>query len=158
MFLISLIWIIWLNIDIFSWIFFFTVLLSLEDVMTWTLLNFTVSCSLDIYSINFCTVVGSFIPLMRIHTLVLFLAGQSTVPVDIVCWPGDIGHIVILTLMCNGANSITYWWERYSHFKYIIFDEGVIWEINFNVIRMETFMAVMILEPGDHPFTNLLLC
>ena len=75
-----------------------------------------------------------------------------------VCWLVDIGHVVMLKVFGNDANMSTSLWKIYSNFKYTIFDEGVIWEIDFNVWRVEIFVPVISLEPGDHPFTNLLLC
>ena len=64
----------------------------------------------------------------------------------------------MFTVLCNDANSITYWWESNSDFKYFIFDEGVIWEINFNVERVEVFVTVISSEPAENALTNLLLC
>ena len=69
--------VIWLNMDIFSWIFVMKMLLSLQYVMTWTLLHFSVSCWIDISSRMFWTVFGSFMPILRIQKLVLFIGGKS---------------------------------------------------------------------------------
>ena len=56
---------------------------------------------------------------------------------------GSIGHVVMLTLFGDYANTITYWWKIYSNFKYIIFGEGVILEIIFYVVRVEIFVPVI---------------
>ena len=74
---IAWMFIILINIDMFYWRIFLTMFLSLRDVMTWILLNFPVRCWLDISSMNCGTVVGYFLPIMRIHTLVLFISGKE---------------------------------------------------------------------------------
>ena len=56
--------------------------------------------------------------------------GKSTVTGDIVCWLGYIWHVVMFAVLGNDTNGSTSWWEINSDFKYIIFDKGVIWEIN----------------------------
>ena len=66
-----------LNMDIFDWILVLAVLLSLRAVMTCTLLYFNVSFWLDTAYKLFWNVIGSFIPIMRINKLVLFIAGMS---------------------------------------------------------------------------------
>ena len=65
---------------------------------------------------------------------------------------------MILPVFGNNDNMSTSWWKIYINFKYIIFDEGVIREINFNVGGVEKIAHVISLEPVEHPFTNLLLC
>ena len=56
---------------------------------------------------------------------------QIIFPKGIVCWLVDIVHVLMITVLGNDTNRSTSWWKSYSNFKYIIFDEGVIWEINF---------------------------
>ena len=63
----------------------------------------------------------------------------------------------MLTVSENDANRWTSWWKSYINFKYIIFDEEVVLEIIFNVGRVEMFVTVILSEPGDHNFPNLLL-
>ena len=72
LFHISWMRLIWFNIDLFPWIFVLKMFLSLCAVMTWDLLNFPVSCWLDISSRTCWNVVGSFLPILSIQTLVLF--------------------------------------------------------------------------------------
>ena len=74
---ISCMFLIWFNIDMFSWMFFLKMFLSMQAVFTRTLLYFPVDCCFDRYSITWWTVVGSFIPILIIHTLVLFIAIKS---------------------------------------------------------------------------------
>ena len=45
-----------------------------------------------------------------------------------------------------------------TEFKYIIFDEGMIEDVDFNVLRVEVFVSRMSSKYGDHPLPNLLLC
>ena len=74
---ISWMYMIWLNIDMFSWIFVLKIVLSLRAVIMWTLLHFYVSCWLDVASRNWWSFVGSFILMLRIYILVLFLARKA---------------------------------------------------------------------------------
>ena len=70
------VWFDWIYIYFLEYLFL-KMFLSLRDVMTWTLFHFPVSCWLNI-AFRICwTVVGYFIPIMRIQTLVLFLAGKE---------------------------------------------------------------------------------
>ena len=75
---------------------------------------------------------------------------------DIVCWLGDIWHVVMFKVLCNNSNRITSWWEINRDFKYIIFNSGVIRDINFNVERVEIFVTVTSSDTGTYPFPNLL--
>ena len=77
---------------------------------------------------------------------------QIMVTRGIVCFLGDIGHVVMLILLVKDANRSPYWWKSYSNFKYTIFDEGVIWEITFNGGRVGKFVPVMRSEPGTTLF------
>ena len=56
---------------------FLAIFLSLQDVMKWTLLHFPVSFWLDIVYGTCWTVVGYFIKIINIYTLVLFCAVKS---------------------------------------------------------------------------------
>ena len=58
----------------FSWIFVLTMFFSMRYVMTWTLLHFPASFWLNRASKTFWTVVGYFLPMPRMHKLVLFIA------------------------------------------------------------------------------------
>ena len=62
---------------------------------------------------------------------------EIKVPRDIICWLEDILHVVMLTVLVNDTNSSTSWCKSYNNFKYIIFCEGMIWDIYFNVGRVE---------------------
>ena len=68
---------IWLNMDLFSWIFSLKIFLPLCYVTTWILLYLTLICWLDMASVTCCTDVGYFLPILIIHTLVLFILGSS---------------------------------------------------------------------------------
>ena len=64
----------------------------------------------------------------------------------------------MFTVLCYNYNESASWWEIDIDFKYILFDEGMIWDVNFNVGRVEVFVTIISLEPGDRPLPNLLLC
>ena len=68
---------VWLNVDLFSWRLVLKMFLSLRAVMTWTLFYFPVSCWLEIASKTVWTIAGSFMSLLRIHTLVQFFSGKA---------------------------------------------------------------------------------
>ena len=68
---------IWLNMHLFPWILVLIMSLSPRDMMTRTLLYFTVSCWLDMASKTFWNVVDYFLPITRIQTVVLFRSGIS---------------------------------------------------------------------------------
>ena len=76
LFSISWMCLIWLNVHLFSWILVLKIILSLRDVMTCTLLHFPVIFWLEMYYKTCWTVVGSFLTIMRIQTLILFLSGD----------------------------------------------------------------------------------
>ena len=99
---------IWLNIDLFYWIFVLTMFLYIRAVITWTLLHFPVSCWIDIASRTCWTVVGSFLPMLRIHKFVLFLAGKARFQ-GLFFLMGYIWHVAMFTVLCNDANRSTSW-------------------------------------------------
>ena len=66
-----------LNMHIFYWIFVPIMFLSLQDVMKCTLLYFSVRCWLEIASKTCWTGVGSFMQILKIQKLVLFLAWNA---------------------------------------------------------------------------------
>ena len=74
LFTIAWVCVLLLNMDQFSWIFFLKIFFSLSDFMTWILLHLLVICWLDMTSVTCCTVVGCFILIFIIHTLVKFIA------------------------------------------------------------------------------------
>ena len=76
----------------------------------------------------------------------------------IVGWLGDIVYVVMLKVLGNYSNMSFSWWRHYSNFKNIMFDKGVVWEIHFNVGRVEIFDPIIDSELGDHHFPSLLLC
>ena len=73
-FLISSMCLIWFNMYLFSWRLVLKISLSLQAVMTCTLLYFPVGCWLEMASKTCLTFVGSFLPMLRIQIFVLFLA------------------------------------------------------------------------------------
>ena len=78
LFRMSCMCLIWLNINLFYRRLFLMMSLSLRAVMTCTLLYFPVSFWLDMASKTCWTDVGSFLPIMRIQTLVMFLSGNAS--------------------------------------------------------------------------------
>ena len=66
-----------LNMHMFSWGLVLITSLSLRYVITCALFHFPVSCRLNMSYKTCCTVVGYFLPMMRIQTLVLFLYGNE---------------------------------------------------------------------------------
>ena len=68
---------IWFNMHIFYWGFVMIMCLCLRVVMACTLLYFPVSCVLDMDFKTFWTVLGSFLSMLSIQTLVLFLDVNS---------------------------------------------------------------------------------
>ena len=65
------------NMNIFYWILVLMMSLYLRAVMTFNLLHFPVSFWPDMASKTFWTDVGSFLPMLRIQTVVLFLSGNA---------------------------------------------------------------------------------
>ena len=68
---------------------------------------------------------------------------KNEVSLTIVCWMGYIVHVVMLKVFGNDANTSTSRWKINSNFKYIIFGEGLVWEIKYNVGRVEKFAPVI---------------
>ena len=58
-----------IEMDIFSWRYNLRILLSLHDVMTWILMHLPMIYWFYMDAMNCCTVVGSCLTTMRIHTL-----------------------------------------------------------------------------------------
>ena len=104
-----------------------------------------------------CTVVGSFLPMPRIKTLVLCLEGNSS-SMEYFILLKYVTHVMIITITSNDTDWISPWWKCYCCFKYIIFNEGDIREINFIFGRSDVYLPLKKMEQGDHPLTNLLLC
>ena len=77
MFPISWMCLIWLNMHIFYWRLVLIMSLSMQAVMIYTLLNFSVSFWLDIASKIFWNIVGYFMPMMRIQKFVLFISKNA---------------------------------------------------------------------------------
>ena len=126
--------------------------------MTCTLLNFTVSCWLEMASKISWTVVSYFLPILRIQTSVLFLAVNTWFHgllffywyiYDMLWFSQFFVRIPMgvhigrkLTLTSNISYFMKGWSERSI----------------FNVGRMEVFLPSISLKPGDYPLPNLLLC
>ena len=68
---------IWFNMHLFPWILVLMMSLSLRAVIPCTLFHFPVSFWLEMAYRTWCADVGSFMPILRIQTLVLFLAGNE---------------------------------------------------------------------------------
>ena len=121
---------IWFNIHIYSWRLVLIMSLSLRDLMTCNLLDFPVSCWLDMVSTTCWSVVGYFLPIMRIQTSFMFLAVNSWFH-GLLFSDWDIYDM----LWCS-KYFLQFQWgfllvEIYIDFKYIIFDKRMIWEVNF---------------------------
>ena len=146
-----------LNIHIFSWRLVLMISLSLKVVMTCTLLRFPVSFWIDIYSKNVCAVVGSFMPIIRIQTLVLFIAVNlwfrgmwfsDWEMYDMLWWSQ---YCVTITMVVHLGGKFT----LASNISYLI--KGWSERSIFNIGRVEIFFPSISPEPGDHPLPNLLL-
>ena len=77
LFLMTCMCLIWLNMHMFFWRLVMIMSLSLWSVITCTLLHFPVSSWLDMASKTCWTVFGSFMLILRIQKLVLFLSGNE---------------------------------------------------------------------------------
>ena len=94
--------------------------------------EFPVILSLDMASKTCWTVVGYFLQMKRIQTWA------------IVCWLGDIWHVVMFTVLCYNANGSAYWWEIDIDFKYSFLMKGWYERSIFNVVRVEVFVTRII--------------
>ena len=117
---------IWFNIDLFYWIFVLTMLLYLRDAVTWTLLHFPFSCWIDIAYITFWTFFLLFFFNDKYTYISIVYLWTIFIPWAIVCWLGDIWHIMMFSVFWNNTNRSSSWWEISIDFKNIIFDEGMI--------------------------------
>ena len=148
---------IWLNMDLFSWRFVLGVFLSLQDVMTWTLLHFLVSFWIDIDYTTCFTGVGCFMLIFRIQTFVRFISGTA--------W---FHGLLFVYWEIYGV----LWCSQYCDMIPIVvpLGEKLIWTSNisslmkgwsersiFNVGRVEVFVPSIIPEPGDHPLPIVFL-
>ena len=128
------------------------------DVKKWTLLNSPFEL-LNLYSLqNLLNCCWLFSTNAKDTYIGPVYCRKITVPRDIVYWLGDILHVVMFTLLYNNTERSSSWWKINSDFKYIIFDEGMVWEIDFNVGRVERIFIFISSEPSKHPLLNLLLC
>ena len=133
-------------------------LMSMRAVMKWTLFHFLVSSWLHIDYKTRWTIVGSFLSMMRIQKLVIFFAQEGRISWAVIHLLGNISHVIMFIVLCYNTNRSTSWWEINMDFKHIIFYKGMIWEVNFNVGKLEVFLPSMSSEPGEHLLTNILLC
>ena len=130
----------------------------MRDVMKCTLLNFPVSFWLEMASKTFWTVVGSFLLMPRIQTLVLFLVINEWFHellfyywyIYDMLWCSQ--YCVTMTMGVNLGGKLT----LTSNILPLI--KGWYQRSIFNVERVELFLTSISLEPGDHLFQNLLLC
>ena len=74
LFLMDCMCVILLNMNRFDWRLVLMMSLDMQEMMTCTLLHFTVSFWIDMASKTYWNDVGSFLPMLRIQTLVLYLA------------------------------------------------------------------------------------
>ena len=126
LFHISWICLIWLKMDIFSWRFFLKY--SCLCGMWWIEYYFIFLVAVDLRQLP-CIVVlllVFFFQLLGSIHWSYFLQGKRGY-MAIVCLLGDIVYFLILIVFVNGVNISTYWCKSYIIFKYIIFDEGLVW-------------------------------
>ena len=64
------------------------------------------------------------------------------VPWNVVIWMGDRGHVMMLTIISNDSDWIDPWYKSYCWFKYLIFNERVIININFIFGRSDVFLSL----------------
>ena len=149
------VWFYW--ICIYFWRLVLVMSLSLWVVMACTLLHCPVSWWLDMDSKNCWTDVGSFLPMMKIQTLVLFLSGNAWfngllfsdwVMYDIL-WCSQYCAIITMGVTLGGKLTVP------SNISYLI--KGWSDRSVFNVGRVEICMPNIRSDPGDHPLPNLLL-
>ena len=133
---------IWFDMVLFSWRYVFRSFFALHACMTLIIMDLNVICWLDMYDMACGMGVGYSLPMIRTHTIV-YLSQRKAVPWDIICWLGDIGHVVIIRVLVKYANRSISWCKSYSDLKYIIFGEGMVWEINFSVGRAIIFLPVI---------------
>ena len=142
----------------FYWILVLTISLSLWAVMTCTLLNFPVSWLLEMASKTFWTVVGYFLPILRIQTLFLFLSEKELLHwllfADLVIydmlWCSQYCVTMIMGVPLGGK------WTFTSDISSLM--KGWSDRSIFNNERVELFVPSISSEPGDHSLPNLSLC
>ena len=136
MFPISWICLIWLNIDIFSWRFFFC----------------KCSCLCGLWWRETNCIFLLVVELIHIPELVVLLLvlsvntkypksspiyfWEAMIPCDIVCLLGDIWNDMMFTVLWNDINRSTSWWVINIYFNSIIFELGIIWGVDFNIGRV----------------------
>ena len=125
--------------------------------MVWIIMNLTAICWLEMDSMTCGNVVGYFIPMAIIHTLVIFIAGKSRfhgilfVDWDTydTLWCSEYWSTIKIGLPLGVKND--------SNLRYTIFYKGLFWEINFSVGGAEKIVPFINEELGDHKSPNLLL-
>ena len=149
---------IWLNIRLFSWILVMMISLSIRSVIPCNLLHFPVICWLDMASKTCWTVVSHFLTMLRIQTLVLFLAGNawlngllfSDLHIYGMLWCSKDCVTIPMGVLLGGKLTLT--------LNISSFIKGLSDSLIFNVVRVDIFFPIISSETGDHPFPNLLLC
>ena len=149
---------IWLNMNLFSWRLVLIMFLSLRDVMTCTLLYFYFNIWLEMASKTCWNVFGTFMLILSIQSLVLFLSGNtwshgllfSDWEIYDMLWCSQYCVLMPMEVHLSGNFTLT------SDISYLI--KGWSEMSIFNFGRVELFAPTIISEPGDHPLTNLLLC
>ena len=145
-----------LNINLFSWRLVMIMYLSLQVMMKCTLFRFTVSCWLDMAYRTFCDDVGSFLPMLRIQTFFLFIAGNAWFHYllfyywDIYDMLWCSYHCVVITMRVPLGGKL----KVPSNISFLIkgrFDRSI-----FNVRRVELFVPTISSEPGDQHVPKLL--
>ena len=147
-----------LNMHLLYWILVLMMSLSLRVLLTCTQLDFPVSCWLGMASKKCCIGVGSFLPMLRIQTFVLFLSGNewyhgmlfSDWEMYYMLWCSQCCVVISmglplgvkLTLSSNILSLIKVWSER-----------SIV-----NVGGVEIFVPSISPDPGDQPLQNLFLC
>ena len=133
-------------------------LLYLLYVMALTLLNFSISCWLDIAYRTCCTIFGCFLTIIRIQILVLFISSKAWFSgllfvdweiYDMLSCLQYFTTILMVVYLCGKltlTSNILYLMKGWSEMSI------------FNFGRVEIFSPIIISEPDDYPLPNLLLC
>ena len=150
-------YIIWFILYLFYWRLVLMMSLSLRSGMIFILFQFPVSWWLDMAYKTCLTVVGSFLPILRIQTLVLILAGllygilfsDWEIYYDML-WCSQYCVTISMGVPLGGKLKLT------SNISHLI--KGWSERSIFNLGRVEISVPSISSEPGDQNFPYLLLC
>ena len=87
-----------------------------------------------------------------------FYHREVSIAWDTVSWYSYISHVMIFTTMINDVNQSSHCYKCDFCFKYVLFNEGLVWDITFYCLGSSCLFPLNILESGDQPLPKLLLC